>query len=515
CILTDKKNNVWIATTGSGLSIIKNNKRINYTTQNGLSSDYLNVLCQDKKGNVWIGTDGAGITVWNDSAIAQYSTANNLPSNFIYSLYCDTEGTMWIGTFGGGVSMFKNNSFFNFSTKNGLFDDVIFQILEDDFGRMWFTCNRGVFQVRKEDFFSVAENKLRHVVSTSYGKENGMSGTECNGGTHPAGWKAADGTMWFPTTNDIAVVNPKNITINHQPPLVVVEDLLVDNQVVDIADRILIPPGKQRYEFHYTGLSFNGPRKVKFKVKLEGYDNNWDDVGARRAAYYSHLPPGEYTFRVLAANSDGIWNNTGASISFVVQAQFYQTKTFFIFVFVIVLLFVYNLYRFRTRQIRNRHRELEILAAERTKDLSKAQQQTEKLLFESEHQKERAEKANSMKTQLLDITAHDLRNPIITIDGIAKEILETNSVDEKSIHLMEMIRNSTQRMILLISDLLNLSAIESGQLRLKREHVNIAELVALVISGYELQASKKLQRIRLHADPTALYIVNADTSRIQ
>ncbi len=515
CIVEDSSGNIWLSTSGSGIHSIQNKSVKTLNSKNGIPSNYVNVIAFDRSNNLFIGMDGAGLAIYKDSLIKHFNNNNGFPANFVQEFYLDSSNTLWIGTLGNGLIVMRDSSFTQLTVKNGLFDDVVFRILEDNNQRLWISCNKGVYHINKSDVEYYITNKNKKIIPTVYGKENGMASAECNGGTHPAGWKASDGTLWFPTTRGITMVDPKKITINEQPPLVVIEDFLIDNQSVSLTESHIIQPGKQRYEFRYTGLSFDGPKKVRFKVKLEGYDIEWDEVANRRAAYYSHLPSGEYTFRVIAANSDGVWNMQGAEYSFVVQAHFYQTAIFYIFAVVSLLLIFFGIYRYRTSQIIRRQTELEQTIEDRTKDLTAEQQKTKLLLTEAEYQRELAQKANAMKTHLLDITAHDLRNPIIQIDSIAKEIIETGAISERDGTLMLMIRRATQRMILLISDLLNFSSIETGRLRFKFEETNVSELAAIILSGYELQAKKKSQSVILHANPEIQYTVLADPARLQ
>jgi hypothetical protein len=130
------------------------------------------------------------------------------------------------------------------------------------------------------------------------------------------------------TTRGLAVVNPADIRINNVPPPVVIDRFLVEGERQPSTGSIRVPAGKSRFEFHYAGISFTGSDEVRYKYQLSGLDEEWIDAGSRRDAYYTHLDPGEYTFRVIAANSDGIWNEAGASASFVLKPHFYQTSWF-------------------------------------------------------------------------------------------------------------------------------------------------------------------------------------------
>jgi signal transduction histidine kinase len=186
------------------------------------------------------------------------------------------------------------------------------------------------------DLNACADGKTNSIYCFTYGKADGLATLECSGGFQPAGCQTSDGLLWFPTSKGLAVIDPAKVTVNPLWPPVVIEGVTVDDQSVAIPranppgqpSELLIEPGKQRFEFRYAGLSFTAPEKVRFKYRLEGLESDWVDAGARRVAYYSFLKPGEYNFRVLACNNDGVWNEDGAAISLRVLPHFWQTWWF-------------------------------------------------------------------------------------------------------------------------------------------------------------------------------------------
>jgi signal transduction histidine kinase len=135
--------------------------------------------------------------------------------------------------------------------------------------------------------------------------------------------------MWFPTVKGPVVVDLGKITANRLPPLVAIEQALINQNLIDPQGNADIPPGKGDLEFHYTGLSFSAPEKVRFKYQLEGYDDTWVNAGPRRVAYYTNVPPGQYSFRVIAFNDEGVSNDSGATLTFYLRPRFYQTWWFY------------------------------------------------------------------------------------------------------------------------------------------------------------------------------------------
>jgi signal transduction histidine kinase len=161
---------------------------------------------------------------------------------------------------------------------------------------------------------------------------DGMPTLECSGGFQPSGVKLPDGRLWFPTSRGIVQVDPQYTKTNTLPPPVIIEDFLVDDQIVrrppNSGSRLKIAPGNHRFEFRYTALSFVAPEEVHFRDRLDGLNNGWINAGANRIANYNFLPPGDYTFQVIACNNDGVWNETGASLEFTVLPFFWQTAWF-------------------------------------------------------------------------------------------------------------------------------------------------------------------------------------------
>ncbi len=155
-----------------------------------------------------------------------------------------------------------------------------------------------------------------------------MSVAICNGGMQPAGFKARDGKLWFPTGDGVAVVDPSIVPFNPTPPPVIIEGCILDRQPVDFRRGLRITPEQDILEINYTGLSFVKSEQMRFRYKMQGLDRDWVEAGTRRTAYYPYLPPGSYTFTVIAANSDGIWNAEGASLQITVVPPFWRTWWF-------------------------------------------------------------------------------------------------------------------------------------------------------------------------------------------
>jgi hypothetical protein len=186
-----------------------------------------------------------------------------------------------------------------------------------------------------------------------------MKADECFGDWQPAGLKTSDGNLWFPTKKGAVLIEPEKFKKNMLPPRVVIEQIVVDQQSTPSTQFVTIAPGSKSLEIHYTALSYLVPERVLFKYKLEGYDPEWVDAGTRRVAYYTKLPPGKYSFKVVACNNDGLWNESGAQYAFEQDPYFYQTLWFYTLLVLVLLGIVYGYFKLRLWQHVRKEKELQ------------------------------------------------------------------------------------------------------------------------------------------------------------
>jgi hypothetical protein len=323
----DKVGNLWLGTNKGLIRLGGDGATRLFTTGDGLAGNDIKIIYEDANGDLWIGTYG-GLSRFHAGEFVNYTEQNGLSGNRVRSIYEDAGGTFWIGTYDRGLNRFRDGKFTGYTTADGLFNDGVFQILEDASGNLWMSSNRGIYRVAKSQLEDFAAGKINVVTSVAYGKQDGLLNTECNGGTQPAGIKTRDGRLWFPTQDGVAVIDPKVFRSIRCRRRSVVESVLIDRQSAAFGDELKIAPGKNDLEINYTGLSFIKPEQVRFRYKLEGLNDDWIEAGNRRAAYYSHVPPGEYNFRVIAGNSDGVWNTDGAMIRVVIHPPFWRTWWF-------------------------------------------------------------------------------------------------------------------------------------------------------------------------------------------
>ncbi len=335
-ISEDRDHNLWFGTESGGLVRYKDGRSTEYTTKDGLPDDSITAFLELKDGRIVVGTKN-GLAFFENEKFRVLTEQDGLASNYVRSLYEDKSGVLWIGTYENGLSRYNDGEFKNFTINDGLYSKNVFCILEDDNGWFWMNSNIGIYRVSRQQLEDFADNKISKFTSIAYTTKDGLLNAEGNGGKQPAGIKRRNGELWFPTLRGAAVIDPSTIVVNPLPPPIHYDEILVDGKDIGAySDEITLEPGQRNIEINYTALSFINPELLRFRYRLEGFDEKWIEAGTRRSANYAKLPPGEYTFRLQAANRDGVWNTGGKTIKFIVPPYFYETYWFTALVVMII-----------------------------------------------------------------------------------------------------------------------------------------------------------------------------------
>jgi diguanylate cyclase (GGDEF)-like protein len=384
CVLAlyeDREGSLWIGTYAGGLARRKDGQFTSFTTKEGLSNDTVNIIYEDRAGNLWVGTRGGGLNRFKDGRFTAYTTKDGLSDDLVFALHEDEEGSLWIGTYGGGLNRLKDGRFAAITEKQGLHEDVIHRIVEDGLGDVWMSSNKGIFRVPKRELDEVADGTRERISPVVFGTEDGMKHAECNGGAS-SGILMRDGSLWFPTIAGAVRIDPEHLPANRLRPPVVIEEVLVDGKTAPLGQSLRLPPTSQTLEVHYTALSLVAPDQVRFRYRLEGFEEEWVEAEGRRQAYYSRLPPGSYALNVIASNNDGLWNEEGARFEFSVAPRFHETLWFRGMAIALFALVGPLFHRFRVRRLERQKRELERLVAERTAEVEAANERLAQLARE-------------------------------------------------------------------------------------------------------------------------------------
>ncbi len=337
----DLQGGIWVGTyrgvahlTPNGFDAQWNHGSLNRATING-------IVVSKSDGSIWLSTTHNGLFRIHENRLTNYTMFDNLPTNLLNNITEDRQGNLWIGT-ERGLVRYRNGRFTTYDTHHGLPFHQVFAIVEDDFGSIWISSNSGINRVLKSQFDEIEQGKSARLTVFRYGHGDGMRSVECNAGTQPVAWKTMAGQILIPTMSGVVVIDPRTIVHNPSQPRVFIEQVMVDQKPVAMGESLQIGPDVRNLEIQYTALSYFAPQQIRFKYILEGYDPEWVDAGFRRSAFYTGVPPGNYRFRIIAANAEGKWDEVGAGLTLRLRPAFYQTWWFYTLTLGAVALLVYG-----------------------------------------------------------------------------------------------------------------------------------------------------------------------------
>ncbi len=331
-LFADRDGSLWIGTR-NGLSHLVDGRFTSYSTLDGLGSDLIGTILRSRTGDLWIGTLG-GLSRFEGNGFVTLRRKDGLGSDAVTALLEDGAGTLWVGTQDAGLSRVQDGRAIALAPgKTGL-PETVFGMLEDAAGDLWMSSRRGIYRVSAAALNRVATAGQGGIPPRRYGIEDGMRISEGSSGGHPAAWRMQDGSLWFATLDGAALVAPELTANNQLPPPTVIEQVLLNDRPI-VPERVgaemglVVPPGERRIEVQYAGLSFVAPQKVRYRYRLEGFDKEWVEAGARREAFYTNVPPGRYRFRVLSSNNDGVWSTEAATFAVRIRPTLFQTWWFY------------------------------------------------------------------------------------------------------------------------------------------------------------------------------------------
>ena len=405
-ILEDDSGEIWIGTKGSGLCRFDPQKKkfvyYRHDPQNSQSLSHNNVwsICEDptSRDYLWIGTFGGGINRFDKKTenFTRYTydaqNPNSHSNNTIYSVYADTGGIVWAGSFGGGLKRLDpaTNRFTHYTDKDGLSDNFVKGILADESGNLWLSTDKGLSR------FNPKTGTFKN-----YTAKDGLISDVLLSGAY---FKNRDGRMFFGGEGGVVAFYPDSLRENtYLPPVVITSfkvfdrPLLPDNasmsqqrQGYQSPSSIVLSYRDNFFSIEFVALDYNEPSKNQYAYKLEGLDRDWNYCGTRRYASYTHIDPGEYTFRVKGSNNEGVWNEEGASIKIIITPPFWQKWWFRALVIFSILASALTWHNRRMKRLEDKKKALELRVKERTE----AAEALQKALSEVEQLKNRLHAEN-------------------------------------------------------------------------------------------------------------------------
>jgi len=324
-LFKSRAGDIWIGADPNVLGCFHAGLPENYLPEKNFPGQRPRSITEDAQGRIWVGTEDHQLVELADGKFTVFTKQEGLPDAPVHSLYADNYGSVWIGTIGGGIVLRRGEKFTAISAADGLPNDFIAEMVEDDKGRLWCGTRAGIFYVTKSDLLAFADGKIPKVTGISYSRSDGLTGISCLGSSQPMAGKTPDGRLWFATQQGVLSLDFAALKPNVRPPPVFIEEVFVNDRPLEISSPLQVPPQCNKIEFRFSVLSYVAPEKVRLRYKLDGVDSDWAEMVNQRAAVYSGLRPGKYEMHLKACNNDGVWNETGTSLSFVVLPAWWQS----------------------------------------------------------------------------------------------------------------------------------------------------------------------------------------------
>lgn len=336
---------VWAGTLGSGVSAFRNGRFSTFTTANGISSNIVTSITESPDGTIWIGTSN-GLSAFSKGKWRIFTVKDGLPSADLNCVLADSAGVIWVGSAAGIAFLISGHVQVPLDVPEPLREQVL-GIAEDRNGWLWISTSNHVLRVKRNRLLG---HDTGDVSVREYGLTDGLMGTE-GVRRHQSVFADPMGRIWFSMNRGLSVVDPTQATGSSVPALVHIDTVTVDGNSADTQVPVRFLSDRQRVTFSYTGLSLSNAERIRYRYRLDGFDRDWSEPTATRTAIYTNIGPGLYKFRVVASNSDGLWNGSAAAIGLEVTPTLWQTWWFRLALLLTAALAVLTIYRLRVREV--------------------------------------------------------------------------------------------------------------------------------------------------------------------
>jgi ligand-binding sensor domain-containing protein/signal transduction histidine kinase len=478
-ICQDDSGNIWMGTFTRG--VFKYNPNLKHVEiflpvagdPNSISSNLVRHIYNDSKGRIWFATDNSGISQY-DPILKKFNSYQHNPENpnsingdDMITIFEDSNGNMWFGARSGINKMVKedgNNSIFtHYTIKDGLPSNSIQSIVEDDNGYLWISTSNGLSRFNPKS-----------VTFKNFDLDDGLQGREFSSNSFLK--DPANGMIYFGGINGFNLFHPDSIRENTIPPKIVFTDFKIANKNVPISgdgdsyslkksisnlDEINLSNKENIFSIEFAALHFNAPLFNKYIYKLQGFDQDWNSANFRqRVVTYTNLAPGEYTFRVKAANNDDVWNEHDKVLKISISPPFWQTWWFITLITLGIFLLFYWIYKIRTNSIQKHNLSLEKAVTEKTAEMKRLMEQVV-----------RQEKLATIG-QVSGSIAHELRNPLSVVKQSAfylkRKLADLPENYLKHLTLMDSELNNAEKVIENLLEMTRQKNIQIGKFDLKR-----------------------------------------------
>lgn len=306
------------------------------------------MLASDPHGGIWIATGKGDLVLFREGSQHKFSLNPNGKNPAPHKILAQADGSV-LAAFDDGLVGFREGKVQRMTTKNGLPCDFIISFIQDKEKRWWLYTRCGIVEFSDTDlqrWWSDPEAGIQTRIFDTF------DGAQPNISSFEATACSTDGRVWFTSGVVVQMVDPSVLARKQPPAPAYIESVVADRREFAATDKLTLPPNPRDLQIDYTSPTFSIPQRVKFRYRLDKYDRDWHEAGTRRQAFYTDLPPGKYSFRVIASNSDGVWNDNAASVDFSVVPAYYQTNWFRALCVAGVMALLWAAYQLRVRQLR-------------------------------------------------------------------------------------------------------------------------------------------------------------------
>jgi ligand-binding sensor domain-containing protein/signal transduction histidine kinase len=358
-LFQDHAGAIWVGTMTDGVYRYESGHFTRILTDDGKVLPHARWICEGPDGCIYVATWSAGFVQIKAGHATIFDRHQGLPTDEVRSIYVDHENHIWLGFRGRGLGLWENGRCWNPDGLSQAVADHVSAIVEDVHGRLWLGTPAGVMWTEKVALLAAAHGEGEQAEIRVARVDGSLRSASVWSGDHSVVLTTADGRLLFATRDGMLAVAPDRFPARKEAPPVQVEHVTVEGRALDLANALELEAGAKNIVIDYTAPTFVHPSQVFFRYRLEGYDNEWVEAKTRRTAYYSNLPPGRYTFHVVAGNADGTWSTQGATIALVQSPHFYQTTWFFFAVVGALVAAGYGINRWSHQQLNRRLQRLE------------------------------------------------------------------------------------------------------------------------------------------------------------
>lgn len=327
-IVEDDRGDIWLGTE-RGLCVFRNEKFDDSINRESLNRPTISGIFKGRNGVLWIAAYRNGVYRILNGEVRRYTTKEGLSINDALGVFEDKQGNVWVALRNGDLNRIDGEKITAYRREQGLIGLELSSILEDDLNNLWLTSSNGVFRIAKSQFDELDRGRIKRLNLTTFGVPDGMRTINCLSFSQPNVLKTREGKLLIVTGKGLVTIDPQTVQTPREAPPVYLEEILANNQPVFAGERLTLGPGVNTLEIHYTGLNLTWAPRIRFRYKLEGLDKDWNEVGTRRTAYYSSLPPGDFRFQVMAEGESGTWGALGAEVRLTIKPKFYRTWWFY------------------------------------------------------------------------------------------------------------------------------------------------------------------------------------------